>query len=141
MRSDELAAAPARDAAFLAGLRARLAAEPVVLAPQAATATGFAWRVPVAVAAGVVLVAGALLVARIGPVAPGVELARNGSQDPLAPGAALRPATDRQALLVDPRLDEFLRAHQAIGRGLPMAAPGAPLRRVELVVPAAAASR
>ena len=35
LRSDDLAATPAHDAAFLAALRLRLAAEPAVLAPGA----------------------------------------------------------------------------------------------------------
>ena len=33
MRSEDLARAPARDAAFMAGLRQRLAAEPAIVAP------------------------------------------------------------------------------------------------------------
>src|SRR4051812_30230061 len=37
LRSDDLACRPGRDAAFVAALRRRLAAEPVVLAPQGPT--------------------------------------------------------------------------------------------------------
>jgi hypothetical protein len=40
------------------------------------------------------------------------------------------------ALITDPRLDEFLRAHQAMGGGMLAAAPGSSLRRVEGIVPA-----
>ena len=63
MRSDDLASAPSRDAAFLARLRVRLADEPVVLAPAPlAPATRRMrprrWAGPVAVAAGFVAVAG-----------------------------------------------------------------------------------
>ena len=70
MRSAELASVPARDAAFVAGVRARLVAEPVRLAPAALVARGAgaapvaprpAWRLPAAIAASVVLVAGALI--------------------------------------------------------------------------------
>ncbi|MBU6260953.1 MAG: sigma-E factor negative regulatory protein, partial [Burkholderiales bacterium] len=63
MRSDDLAADPARDARFLAGLRERLAGEPVVLAPPRRRQV---WLVPAAVAAGFVAVAGVLVVARMG---------------------------------------------------------------------------
>ena len=55
MRSEELARAAPRDAAFLAGVRERLAAEPVVLAPMPVVATAprrQAWLLPVAAAAG-----------------------------------------------------------------------------------------
>jgi sigma-E factor negative regulatory protein RseA len=71
MRSDDLASAAAHDAAFLGALRARLAGEPVVLAPQAVPtrAAGarrgpLAWLAPAAVAAGFVAVAGVLVVTR-----------------------------------------------------------------------------
>lgn len=81
LRSEDLASAPGRDAAFLAALRERLAAEPVVLAPsqaaprpapaaiaalpaRAARGGRWSWMAPSAVAAGFVAVAGALLVTR-----------------------------------------------------------------------------
>lgn len=84
LRSDELAGTGAADAAFLQSVRARLAAEPVVLAPlpQAEPAATPAvrqangaparrpllrlrrWVAPVGMAAGVALVAGAVLVTR-----------------------------------------------------------------------------
>ncbi len=133
MRSEELATSPAHDAAFLLGLRQRLAAEPVVLAPAARRP---AWRLPAAMAASFVLVAGTFMVARMGPVHAGGEYAG-------APGAATvlaqadRLADDQgPALITDPRLDEFLRAHQAMGGGMQAAAPGGTLRRVEAVAPA-----
>ncbi len=83
MRSDDLASDVARDAAFLGALRARLALEPVVLAPaglvrpaaaqaasRAAVRSGrWSWMAPTAVAAGFVAVAGVLVVTRsAGPV-------------------------------------------------------------------------
>lgn len=63
MRSDELASRPGRDAAFLLALRAKLAEEPVVLAP---TRRRHAWMVPVAAAAGFAVVAGVVVVTRLG---------------------------------------------------------------------------
>lgn len=80
LRSDDLASDPARDAAFMQTLRARLASEPVVLAPQIAStpttppavtrrvggASGrrWTWMAPSAVAAGFVAVAGVLMLMR-----------------------------------------------------------------------------
>jgi sigma-E factor negative regulatory protein RseA len=90
LRSDDLASTPERDSAFLAALRARLADEPVVLAPQAepdaavapadvplrapAVANGRSggwrvWRTPAAVVAGFAMVATALVATRL----PGVD--------------------------------------------------------------------
>jgi sigma-E factor negative regulatory protein RseA len=86
LRSEDLAADPARDVAFLSALRVRLAAEPVVLAPaveaasQEATdlrvaqgggrARGRAWVGASAVAAGFVAVAGVLVLTRTPGVTP-----------------------------------------------------------------------
>lgn len=82
LRSEDLAADAAHDAAFLKALRGRLSTEPVVLAPEpvlAATAVTAAssairgdlakrrrwsWAAPSAVAAGFVAVAGVLVVTR-----------------------------------------------------------------------------
>jgi len=81
LRSDDLAADPARGARFIAVLRARLATEPVVLAPQpaagpapeirattahAASGSGrrWSWMAPTAVAAGFIAVAGVLTLTR-----------------------------------------------------------------------------
>lgn len=128
MRSDDLARPAARDAAFLAGLRERLAAEPVVLAPAPASVPARRrqhWLLPVAAAAGFVVVAGVLAVARISQ--PGAD----------AP-AGLAKATDTAPMVLvrDERLDEYLRAHQAARGGVAVAAPGGELRRVEMTVPA-----
>lgn len=128
MRSDDLARPAARDAAFLAGLRERLAAEPVVLAPAQATMPARRrqhWLLPVAAAAGFVVVAGVLVVARVSQ--PGAE----------AP-AGLAKATDTAPLVLvrDERLDEYLRAHHAARGGVAVAAPGGALRRVDMTVPA-----
>ena len=86
LRSEDLATDPARDAEFLRGLRARLAGEPVVMAPSAlqrpggrsavsaghvAGGRGDWWKISAAVAAGFVAVAGVFTLTRgVGPVAP-----------------------------------------------------------------------
>jgi sigma-E factor negative regulatory protein RseA len=143
LRSGELATAPAHDAAFLAGLRLRLAAEPVALAPAVRPlaaarrpawrpAWPLAWPLPAAMAAGFVLVAGAFTVARLGPVsATGDSAAAPAAASLLAradpPADELSPTQ-----ITDPRLDEFLRAHQAMGGAMQAAAPGARLRRVDV---------
>lgn len=152
MRSEELAASPAHDATFLVGLRARLAAEPVVLAPAlVAKRQRRNWLMPVAAAAGFVVVAGVLVLTR--SAAP--DAATNTAPMQLAsetPAASLRASavlvTQQQqqqqqpavvgaprdlALIRDARLDEYLRAHQAAG-GLAVATPGGWLRRVDAVV-------
>jgi sigma-E factor negative regulatory protein RseA len=129
MRSDDLARPAARDAAFLAGVRERLAAEAVVLAPTPAVVSARRrqhWLLPVAAAAGFVVVAGVLVVTRVS--LPGAE--------PPA-GLAKAPETAPMVLVRDERLDEFLRAHQAARGGVAVAAPGGALRRVEMTVPAA----
>lgn len=87
LRSEDLAAPAGHDSDFLAALRARLADEPVVLAPAAAApvarpapayepavANGAAavrrnWRTPAAVAAGFAVVASVLVATRL-PTAP-----------------------------------------------------------------------
>jgi sigma-E factor negative regulatory protein RseA len=82
LRSEDLASDAARDSAFLSALRVRLAAEPVVLAPEpvvvpaALAPTGsvarrrrWHWAAPSAVAAGFVAVAGVLVVTR-SPTSP-----------------------------------------------------------------------
>jgi sigma-E factor negative regulatory protein RseA len=127
MRSEELATTPQRDAAFLQGLRARLAHEPVVLAPTPAPAARQAtqsWLMPsLAAAVGVVVVAGALVASRSG--------------DAPAPVTAAAPLAARDTMVVrDARLDEYLRVHQLSRNGVAAAAPTVELRRVELVEPA-----
>lgn len=89
LRSDDLAAEPARDAAFLSELRGRLVQEPVVLSPQPRApepafeqrppAPGVRsigtrrWMVSSAVAAGFIAIVGAYTLLRpVAPSAPGV---------------------------------------------------------------------
>jgi len=154
LRSEELARSPSRDAAFLAGLREKLAVEPVVLAPGVPAARERSrqpWLLPAAAAAGFVAVAGVLVVLRLGtpgapvPAAvlagapgPGFTAVSNAAA-PAAP-ASLLP-TDSAGFIRDPRLNEYLRAHQAAGGGVAAAAPGGTLRRVDVVVPGAGGQR
>jgi sigma-E factor negative regulatory protein RseA len=135
MRSAELAQGPARDAAFLQGLRQRLAQEPVVLAPPPTRPAPVAsrWWVPAAAAAGFMVVAGVVVVTR--QAAPG---AAAGPELAAAPVPASRPVLGPGpvAVIRDERLDEFLRAHQATRGGMGAALPGGAIRRVELEAPA-----
>jgi len=149
MRSDELASVPARDAAFLAGLRTRLADEPVPLAPSAAASPPAAgpaaarhvlphrlgWRAPAAVAAGFVAVAAATLVL-VRPEGFGGEAPSPSLASPQLAGNDASVIDGR--MLRDARLDAYLAAHQSFGGGSPAAWPGGGLmRRVELGAPVA----
>lgn len=141
MRSEDLARPAARDADFLATLRTRLAAEPVVLAPAAPAQRRRPWALPLTAAAGFVVVAGVLVVARLGqPDAPQDELAQGAAPaGVLLVGNGLpRPAAGGRGgvVLRDARLDEFVRAHQFARGGVAVAAPGGALRQVEMSVPA-----
>lgn len=144
MRSAELARPPAHDAAFLTALRSRLAAEPVLLVPSgsdAVMAPARRWLAPAAVAAGLMVVAGVLVVTRLsgpaeatGAVVAAVEWpggVRQVSQGQQAAGALPAVGT----LIRDARLDEFLRAHQSARGGFAAALPGNTLRRVEVTAP------
>ena len=156
LRSDELAGSPARDAAFLQGLRTRLAQEPVIVLPAEAgtllqgtrkpAPQRQRWLLPMAAAAGFVVVAGVLVVLRMGggetqagwaslrgtlsgTPSPNVTLVGNGTPHSASP----LPGTAGAVVIRDPRLDEFLRAHQSARGGMAVAAPGGALRRVEPV--------
>ena len=161
LRSEDLAQSPSRDAAFLAGFRARLALEPVVLAPQpiaplavpaAAAARGWrrAWMAPTVVAAGFVAVAGVLTLTRLGalpdrPVAESVARAASGSTSVAnAPAALAGPVavasggTQPQALLPggemtrDARLDRYLSAHKQFAGSSALGVPSGYLRNATL---------
>ena len=110
LRSEDLGQRSASDAAFLAGVRERLAREPVVLAPQpmlqpeqpreqvehSAQVVGLPvqrslgmrmrrWVAPVGMAAGVALVAGAVLVTRPDALTSGAGLLAVSTPAPTAP--------------------------------------------------------
>lgn len=162
LRSDDLASAAGRDEAFLRELRARLADEPVVLAPQPAKtlpmATGRSlrrWRTGAAVAAGFVTVAGVLVALQMPSreAAPGLAQAP-ALAAPVVPVAAVTPAVATteanadQAVLVtdgkvirDARLDRYLAAHQRFAGTSALGVPSAFLRSATATEPAAAAGR
>lgn len=113
MRSDDLATDPASDVAFLAAFRARIAVEPVVLAPRAldsaprldaaraprvasGTRSGrWSWVGTSAMAAGFVAVAGVLVVTR-----PGLPSLSNSGTAPTAiASTAQLPAVERAPVL------------------------------------------
>lgn len=158
MRSEELARPAARDAAFLAGLRERLAAEPVVLAPEPLPASPArrrqAWLMPAAAVAGFVVVAGVLVVTRLSqpgieagpgfaaapagvvPVSNGLSVAGGANVNNGVNRTVAAPSSGGDTLLRDERLDEYLRAHQFARGGAALSAPTTAVRRVELTVPA-----
>lgn len=118
LRSDDLASAAPHDSAFMASFRARLAAEPVILAPSveaapvpvevAAVANGAApgsaarraWRTPAAVAAGFAVVASVLVVTRVptaevpGTLPAGTVLAQGDARSPAAAPTLTRATPD-----------------------------------------------
>ena len=164
LRSDDLAGHAARDAGFLAALRARMASEPVVLAPQprevlaeaslpaaprAAVGGGtrrWSWMAPTAVAAGFVVVASVLSLTR-----PGVSLERADATSvaqapaPLPSTATLvgtsAPPAEPQTfiasgqLIRDARLDRYLAAHKQFAGSSALGVPSAYLRNATAEVP------
>lgn len=133
LRSEDLASDGARDAAFLASLRLKLADEPVVLAPSPAasrpSAVRRSWAAPVAIAAGFVVVAGTLVVTQM---AGGLSLRGSSADETMARApSGLQPVVlvDNAAsaagdlsgavldgqLVRDVRLDEYLAAHKRFG--------------------------
>ena len=144
LRSDDLASDPARDEQFLQRLRARLADEPVVLAPQPVEAVSLAagrsarrWRTGVAVAAGFVAVAGVLVALQTPSPEPAAAVAR--APSPIVPAATVVPAygepagdhavlvTDGQVIR-DARLDRYLAAHQRFAGASALGVPSSFLR-------------
>ena len=133
LRSDELSSMPQRDATFLAQLRARLSAEPAVLAPapslpqaRGSVLRRHRWMTSAAVAAGFMAVAAAVVVLRAPPAsvaapplaqAPAIDGAAPVVVAQPAPMPAARPA-EPQVLVVngqlirDARLDQYLAAHK-----------------------------
>jgi len=169
LRSEDLASVPAHDAAFLATMRRRLAAEPIVLAPEsvpqpvvpaaqpspqlvnAGRHARWSWMAPSAVAAGFVLVAGALIVTRA-PLPnsgrPDTTLARVGaggatpqgvSAPTLAASESVMEAPTEVAIngrmLRDPRLESYLKAHQQFAGSSALGVPSGFLRNAAAEVP------
>jgi sigma-E factor negative regulatory protein RseA len=148
LRSEDLAVARVHPEAFITRLRARLADEPVPLAPAAVAALPrrWGWQAPTAVAAGFAAVAVAVVFLRPA-AAPGPELIATSPAAvkaeptvryrivdlPAAPAAGPRPTEDR--MIRDARLDDYLRAHQAARGNAAAATPGGALRSVEMLLP------
>jgi sigma-E factor negative regulatory protein RseA len=131
LRSDELAAEPSRDEAFLASLRNKLAAEPVPLAPgrHRIEQGQRGWRqrlvAPAAVAAGFVAVAGVLVVLRGAAPQEGAVVADR--------GAGEMTVVNREVIR-DARLDRYLAAHRKVSNAASVQVPGAVARSVDTVV-------
>jgi sigma-E factor negative regulatory protein RseA len=170
LRSEDLADAT-RDEAFLLALRGRLAQEPVVLAPASpvlgdehvhiapvamAGGGGVArrrrWGAPVAVAAGFMAVAGALMVTRVaeqGAAPEGAALVANagaGAQAvkpaELATVSSTRAATAPEPVLIvngelvrDAQLDRYLSAHKQFGGNTALGVPSGFLRSATYEAP------
>jgi sigma-E factor negative regulatory protein RseA len=164
LRSEDLADA-ARDEAFLQSLRGRLALEPVVLAPAAselndqpshiapvamagggATARRRRWGAPVAVAAGFMAVAGALMVTRVaeqpaGPEAALVATATGDTRHVKADAGPARVAAPEPILVVngelvrDAQLDRYLSAHKQFGGNTALGVPSGFLRSATYEAP------
>jgi sigma-E factor negative regulatory protein RseA len=159
LRSEDLAADAAGDARFLASLRLRLADEPVVLAPEpalepaaatvqasnGARSTRWSWMAPGAVAAGFVLVAGALLVTRA-PTAgtPGTASVLAGAAtalpqvakvDAVPTLAASDTRFEPASLIRDPRLDRYLDAHKQFAGSSALGVPSGFLRNAAAEAP------
>ena len=157
LRSGDLASDPGRDVAFMSALRARLATEPVVLAPQPVDAGALAKRVTPgsrtrswtwvgasAAAAGFVAVAGVLVITRGPGALPGSQPSGADSIALSAPPAAqpapaavvqaTNTATEPQALVAngklirDARLDRYLAAHKQFAGTSALGVPSGFLR-------------
>lgn len=137
MRSDDLAAGPARDQAFLAALRTRLADEPVLLAPApvapvVAPRRRQRWLLPAAAAAGFVAVAGVTVVARMSADGGGGTLVATERPvaGPIQAVSTQAPAPRTRALVYegrfirDAQLDAYLEAHRQAYGGRAATVPG-----------------
>jgi sigma-E factor negative regulatory protein RseA len=157
MRSDDLAAEPAADQAFLVALRARLATEPVVLAPQVSTEevaarphsavanarsgawTRGRWQAPLAMAAGFLAVIGGINIVRpFGHAGPTLALATGAAPASSAATVAGNGivATSVQAKADAEQLAPYLAAHRQSTMNGAFQMPGGDIRNVSLVQPA-----
>ncbi len=153
MRSEHLGSTSQRDEAFLQAFRARLATEPVVLAPEpvvppshiATRRTNWrqAWLPSMAVAAGFGAVAAVLVVSRMsGPLTDGgaaaVAAAGAASTESRRAAVNLDPAPGAvldQQLVRDARLDRYFEAHRGALTGNSFGVPGGSLRSVDILLP------
>lgn len=152
MRSDDARTAPQHDARFLRRLHERLAAEPVVLAPAAASRHEHAtrvrrgWAAPFAVAAGFIAVAGVVVVSGVavpgdvtqdssarvsGTVISGGTLsAQAGSA-----AASAAPTPGDGVLIRSVELDRYLAAHKQYSSSSVLAVPGGAVRNAAATAP------
>jgi sigma-E factor negative regulatory protein RseA len=173
LRSEDLSSSPSRDIAFLAALRSRLAVEPVVLAPKpllevpvdpatqphaaplvanGTRSSRWSWIAPSTVAAGFVLVTGALLATRsplpAGGGSAGSLFARIGfggtstaqvANVPTltAADASLEPQTVvlTGKMIRDTRVDRYLTAHQQFAGTSALGVPSGFLRNAAAEAP------
>ena len=154
MRSDDLASAPAADEAFLQALRARLADEPVVLAPVEAparpeiaveqpavanargTSVRARWQAPLAMAAGFLAVIGGLQLYRGAATPSGnASLALAGNPAASATVAAAAPATTAQTKAEAEQLAPYVAAHRQPTMNAAFQMPGGDIRNASLVQP------
>jgi sigma-E factor negative regulatory protein RseA len=153
LRADDLHTSRRGDAAFLATLRVRLAAEPVPLAPaplakapQREAHHARRWLRPAAAVAGVMAVGVAVVALRpeaSGPTGWDQRIAATPPADKLsvrrvdsaaAPASAQVLVIDGQVIR-DARLDAYFEAHRGATGAVPSAVPGGALRSVEILVP------
>ena len=148
LRSDELASDAGHDAAFLAAFRARLAIEPVVLAPAPlvrAPSRQARWVLPSAIAAGLVLAVGTFSVLRPAGApelaGPAIALAGSGASladaRPVVPSArdagSIEPVTmTSQEVVRNPELNRYLSAHKQFAGTSALGVPSAYLRSATL---------
>jgi sigma-E factor negative regulatory protein RseA len=152
LRSEDLAQAPAHDAAFLQRLRGRLDREPAVRAsqpPRVPMAAGKAWRtawvMPVALAASVTGLATILAVTLWPATQPsgGPLLAGALATAPVVADAARVPAAvaleaaeavpSGGRVVRDARLDRYLQAHRDYAAAWPGSLPGGAGRSISTV--------
>jgi sigma-E factor negative regulatory protein RseA len=163
LRSEDLASTARHDLDFLASLRLKLAAEPVVLAPSPAPHSHLQsqsqaaqeidpskvtrlmprrwsrWSASAAMAAGLaVLVVGTVNLMR--PAAPSAELATAAPGNVPAPlqTSGLEPSVQviSGSLIRDARLDSYLAAHQQLSGGSMLGGHAAYVRRAAADMPA-----
>ena len=148
LRSEDLAIA--HDDSVLAGLRARLAHEPTVLAPgrdgdrhrASPGKVRWRWAAPSAVAAGFVMVAGAMMVIRQpSEQDTGSALTAIAGFGRGAPATALdstlqaRSGGVETSVLRDARLDRYLAAHQQFAGSTALGVPSGFLRNAAAEAP------
>jgi len=158
LRSEDLAAEPGHDEAFLQRLRLRLAGEPAVLAPQEMAALAPAsirpslgvtsrstrrWMFPAALAASVMGLGTVWAVSQWGLFGTAAPSADQLAAATLPAGKAATvaaqspPSTEAVAvggkLVRDAQLDRYLRAHREYGAAAPGSLPGGAGRSIETV--------